>query len=128
MLNPRPIHSGTSSERNAGDESCKNELQLLLRCLQVDFQSTIDVQPLDWECFVQMAEWHGVLSVVAERLRENQNVPANIIQRLRAAQFNTAARNLFLASQLEQLASSFDAERIPYIPWKGLVLSEELYD
>lgn len=105
------------------------ELQLLVACLKPSGGSPAQMlgQTLDWEYVISMAEWHGVLPLVARSLGAEAAVPSLLRERLRQSAFAIAARNLHIASIASRLARHLEAASIPVISYKGVVLSQMLY-
>ena len=110
------------------------ELQLLLATLRPSHDAaneqqihTLLSETLNWDYLLSMAEWHGVLPLVARGLSAQPTVPDAIRSRLQQAAFATAARNLHIASLATRIAVSLESAGVPVISYKGVVLSQLLY-
>src|SRR5581483_6417549 len=102
-----------------------NELRILLACLRPPDSENLSTVPLlldeqiDWEYLWDMASWHGVLPFLARSLARENRVPAEFRERLQAAAFQIAARNLHLASVVAKVSSALESASIPLISYKG---------
>ena len=112
------------------------EIDLLLRCVQTAIGSEctggIRTQPwnnIDWTFVEQTAVQHGVLPLVYRGLREIQqnDVPADVLERLEHRCSAIAERNRFLFEELLGLLALFEANDIPAVPFKGPALAMALH-
>jgi hypothetical protein len=82
----------------------------------------------DWSGFVQLAEHHGVLSLVASNLAQHSpDVPADIAQSLRSAYAENLRRNLWFAGELARILRHFEKRHVRAIPYKGPMLAQSAY-
>ncbi len=110
------------------------ELCLLLRCLQADLETSVDPrltellkQDISWDYLLDMADWHDVTPLLAMRLVGHSAVPPTVSELLRKSALTNYAKNFFLSAELTKLSAALAANGIPYIPYKGTVLSQYLY-
>lgn len=81
-----------------------------------------------WDRLHQLARRHGLLPLVNLHLRaESDLVPSAELERLGAYGLRNAGVMLRLTSELVHLLRWFQADDIPAVPYKGPVLSVELY-
>jgi hypothetical protein len=110
------------------------ELSVLLRCLLADLEISVEPrltellkEDISWDCLFDMAAWHDVTPLLAMRLVGHSAVPLTVSELLRKSAFTNCAKNLFLSAELTKLSTALAANGIPYIPYKGTVLSQYLY-
>ena len=84
---------------------------------------------LDWQEIIALSGWHGIVSLVYRSLQSAcpDEVPAQVMARLRHLYFVNSARTLCLASELSRILASFEKRDIPAYPFKGPALSVMLY-
>jgi Uncharacterised nucleotidyltransferase/Coenzyme PQQ synthesis protein D (PqqD) len=112
------------------------EIDLLLRCVQaaIGNECTGGIRTqlwnnIDWTFVEQTAVQHGVLPLVYRGLREIQqnDVPADVLERLEHSFSAIAERNRFLFEELLGLLALFEANDIPAVPFKGPALAMALH-
>lgn len=82
----------------------------------------------DWTGFLQLAEHHGVLALVASNLAQHSpDVPADIEQSLRSTYAENLRRNLWFAAELTRILEHFEKRHVRAIPYKGPVLAQSAY-
>lgn len=82
----------------------------------------------DWKAFVETAEHHGVLPLVARSMtRYAEGLPAEIRQSLLAAYERNLRRSLWFAAELGRVAGHLSAEGVRVLPYKGPVLAQAVY-
>ncbi|VVB69310.1 putative nucleotidyltransferase [uncultured archaeon] len=82
----------------------------------------------DWQYLLKAADRHGLLPLLYRTLREAQDqVPPAVLSDLRRSYLFNSQRNHLLTGELLRLLERFEAEGILAIPFKGPVLSQELY-
>jgi hypothetical protein len=86
-------------------------------------------QGLDWNRFVNLCDWHGVVPRLYRGLQTVSGgiVPQPALKRLREVYHARSARVLFLATELSKITAAFDERGIPTYPFKGPALSVMLY-
>ena len=86
-------------------------------------------ETVNWPAFVQLANRHGVLSMVYQALkRENlKGLPATVTQELHAAVYQHRLRSLVLSGELARLAYAFSTRGIQMVSFKGPSLSEYIF-
>jgi hypothetical protein len=82
---------------------------------------------LDWSAFLQLAEHHGVLALIAADILVRPELPLTIEQSVRAFHAANAKRSLWLASELGAILDHFAKKDIRAIPYKGPVLAQSAY-
>jgi hypothetical protein len=83
---------------------------------------------IDWPEFLLLAEYHGVLPLVARNLAAHaQGLPADVDQSLRSEFAKNLRRNLWFASELIRILEYFEQNDLRAIPYKGPVLAESAY-
>ena len=112
------------------------EWELILLCARMTVdplaQARINAlmgQDLDWNFVLGTAHQHRVLPLVWRTLSRTvpDGPPELVMGRLRAAYLANAKRNLFLTSELFQVADVLRAQDIPSVPYKGPVLASLVY-
>jgi hypothetical protein len=82
----------------------------------------------DWSGFLQLAEHHGVLALLARNLAQHvPDVSAEIAQSLRTAYAENLRRNLWFAGELTRILEHFEERSVRAIPYKGPVLAQSAY-
>lgn len=85
---------------------------------------------LDWEGFISAAEYHGVVSIVAQRVLESsaaQHISPDMQGRLRKVFQKSLMRSLLLVQEIHQITRAFREKNIPMIPYKGPTLAEQYW-
>jgi Uncharacterised nucleotidyltransferase len=87
-----------------------------------------DISSLDWQELLRRAEHHGVLPLAARNLMERRKrLPAEVERALRAAYEDNLRRSLWFAAEMARIMRHFETERLPAIPYKGVVLAQTVY-
>jgi len=82
----------------------------------------------DWSGFLQLAENHGVLALVAGNLAQHApDTTVDIAQSLRSAYAENLRRNLWFAGELARILEHFEKRSVRAIPYKGPVLAQSAY-
>jgi hypothetical protein len=128
----------SSPEIAAGDKpgreifSLDPEFHLLLACCSIRtpdaatsaLASRAD-SSIDWARVVRIAEHHGVLPLIYQRLQGiPEAVPQAIRDEFRQRYENNARRNLVFVGELFRVLDCLEAHGIETIPYKGPVLAE----
>jgi hypothetical protein len=83
---------------------------------------------VDWDEVLRLAEYHGVLPLVARNLVEHgHGLPPDSERRLRAAYEANLQRSLWFAAELTRIAKHFEQKKLRIIPYKGPVLAQAAY-
>jgi len=109
--------------------------ELLLYCLRVDPGETGDggleaLSSSDWDAFIETSGWYGVAPLLYHRLRTfhpDVPIPANVMERLRQAYLENAARNVGLYHRLGKVLELLRRDNISVIVLKGAHLAELVY-
>jgi hypothetical protein len=111
------------------------ELDVLLRCVETAIGSprseriaTSFGTDLDWVHIERTAFQHGVMPLLYKGLRQQADVPVDVLQRLEQSFSVNAELNRFLFRELLGLLALFDANDVPAVPIKGPTLALSLYD
>ena len=86
-------------------------------------------EPVDWAAVERLADAHGVLPLLAQRLEAHASgeVPATVRARLRQRMLVHAARSLVLTRALVDLLTALSARGILALPYKGPALAAVAY-
>lgn len=82
---------------------------------------------IDWNAFLKLAEFHGVLPLAAQNLTRVGGVPAATATALKSAFETNVRRNLWFASEMVRIAEHFESRSIKIVPYKGPALAESAY-
>jgi hypothetical protein len=84
---------------------------------------------LDWPYLLETAGRNGLIPLLYRHLGHpaTDAVPASMMDRLRNHFYLNARHNAFLTEELNRLVTVFEEQGVAVIPFKGPVLSEELY-
>ncbi|HEY9600949.1 MAG TPA: nucleotidyltransferase family protein [Allocoleopsis sp.] len=118
------------------DVERRPEIELLLCCsrTRLDSQRTqllsiLVQEEIDWTYLIQIALRQGVMPLLYFNLNTTcpDAVPKTVLEQLRNHFQSNALNSLFLASELLKLLNLFNENAIPTIPFKGPVLTAEVY-
>ena len=95
-----------------------------------DLDNFISDHKIDWEYLIELANQQGMLSLLHLGLKEvkREEIPTKVTDYLKAIYYENTKRNLLLLSKLIQLLQLLDAAGINAVPFKGVLLSKNLYD
>lgn len=84
---------------------------------------------VDWPAFLDLAEEHAIVGLVAKRLQEcgDSAIPPQILDELRARQRDYVLFTLRLTAEMFRLFDAFAAAQLPALVTKGPVLSARAY-
>lgn len=108
------------------------ETDLLLACARTDRSSetasrigALVQEGIDWERLLRMAQMHKLMPLLYWQLSgiPPENLPADILKRLRDHFNANHLRNLFLTGELLKLSDELGSRGIPALPYKGPVLA-----
>ncbi len=132
LLPPPPV-SSTQLQR-------QGEFELLCALAGVDLASqrveriaNWNFSTLDWSKFLQSAEYHGVLPLVARNLIEHgraehgRGLPPEVERSLRSGYEANLRRSLWFAAELARIMQHFERGQLRALPYKGAVLAQSLY-
>ena len=118
------INEGNTAVRRSA------EFELLLACCRTEQLSPEQIKKLstrvEWNRVLELAEQHGLLPVMQQRLAPYSSYVPIWQDFLKAAQLN-ARRALWLSALLEQVLDRLQAHSIEPLPYKGPALAEMLY-
>jgi hypothetical protein len=84
--------------------------------------------PLDWNNVLDLAEHHGVSSLLCHALTPiTEKIPSQVIETLKQRYGENVRKCLLLARELIRILDSLNAQGIEAIAYKGLALSEVVY-
>ena len=109
---------------------------LLLDCLKFSSESIppdrfSTLTSENWKDFLALAADQRVRSILYHRIKQQKIIslfPENIIQNLSQANKNTTTLNLFLISELNEIAKTLKENNITLIVLKGLYLASQVYE
>ena len=116
--------------------SARPEVELLLLCARTRMPSEtaarIEVllqQDLDWDCLLEMAQEHGMTSLLYWNLNATcpEAVPEASLERLRSRFHKVARYNVYMAGELLKLLDLFETHGISVVPFKGPAFAESVY-
>src|SRR6516164_7590301 len=82
----------------------------------------------DWEAAITAANEHGVIPMLYSRLTANSvAVPAQVFERMRIENESNVFHSLANAAELLEVLRDFDEQKIPVMPFKGIVLAQSMY-
>jgi hypothetical protein len=82
----------------------------------------------DWDLLLTVARQHGVSPLLFTRLSESGAfIPPEPKERLKRAYFKNVFHSMANAAELISVLRAFDLERIPAMPFKGIVLGACVY-
>lgn len=83
---------------------------------------------LDWNEFLRLAEYHGVLALAAHNLIEHaRGLPPEIERSLRAAYETNMRRSLWFTAELARIMVQIERMRLHAVPYKGPLLAQSAY-
>jgi len=92
-----------------------------------------NLRAVDWSEVLRVAEYHGVLSLVARNLIDNYRVkkgrglPPEVERSLRSAYEANLRRSLWFTAELARIMQHFERRQLRVLPYKGPVLAQSLY-
>jgi len=130
MTEPAPTFPASSFELQAA-----GEFELLCALVgtelapeRVERIANWNLSPIDWSEMVRLAEWHGVVPLVARNLLQyGRGLPPETGRCLRSAYEANLRRNLWFAAELVRIMRQFERARLRAVPYKGPVLAASLY-
>ncbi len=84
-------------------------------------------QPIDWPAVLDLAEKHGVASLLHQKLSGLAGAPPQVMSVLARGYDTDVRKSLFLARELFQVSDCLELSGIETLPYKGIVLSEVFY-
>ena len=104
------------------------EFELLRSCCAEEPEFTaVFGSSVRWEKVVRLAEHHGVIPKVHERLSRSSLVPEPVQVALRQAHDDNLRRTLWLTRELLRVLDQLNECGIATMPYKGPVLADMLY-
>jgi len=92
-----------------------------------------NLSALEWSEVLRLAEYHGVLPLVARnlielgRVKDGRGLPAEVERSLRSAYEANLRRSLWFAAELARIMEHFERRQVRVVPYKGPVLAQSLY-
>jgi hypothetical protein len=81
-----------------------------------------------WDCFLRLADHHGTSSLLYQNLlRVGDGLPTSVLATLRRRYEANIHKSLYLTRELIRILDCLAPLAITVIPYKGVVLSENLY-
>lgn len=131
----RPVSLHAADLRPVQSPSSRPEFDLLLACCADSSQSErmdrirpILSCPLDWPCVLHLADHHGVIPQVYDRLSTLPELVAREqLITLRAHYQESARKSLWFTGELVRILRHLESLGIEALPYKGPALAELLY-
>ena len=84
---------------------------------------------MDWDEFLQLTEWHRLVSQVTRRLRswKWERFPEDIRRKLNSMAKDNALSSLALLAELSDILVLFNQNGVPVLTLKGPVMAQDLY-
>src|SRR6267378_1389972 len=130
MTDPLPPSSMSSTRLQTQGEF---ELLCAVACAELspEWRTRIanwNLSALDWSEVLRLAEYHGVLPLVARNLIENgRELPPEVERSLRSAYETNLRRSLWFTAELARIMQRFERRQLRAVPYKGPVLAQSLY-
>jgi putative nucleotidyltransferase-like protein len=121
---------------DSAPEARRPETEILLACARTHASSADQERirrlaggPVDWAAVEILADAHGVLPLLAQRLEAHasQEVSAAVRSRLRQRMLTHAVRCLVLTRALVDLLTALSERGVPALPYKGPALAAVAY-
>jgi len=126
--------SGVSKHNRVGDNVVtmviNSEQELLFRCLGKGEQPVCaESDEIDWHLFLDLAQAHNVVPIVAARLRDlsRGDIPVKVSETLQSWQLESTRHNMALVSELAKILESLLANQVTGIAFKGPVTAMMAY-
>lgn len=112
------------------------EMQLLFCCARRGHDSSrrdellfLIHRGIDWDYLLTVASQHGVVPLVQQALSGYcaDEVPTEVLEKLKAISRSNAQHNLHLTSSLLALLTAFEARSVSAVPYKGPMLAARAY-
>jgi|SRR5450631_560927 len=127
LLPPPPVSSAAPQRRNEFALLCALSGSELTP-ERIEHIANWDRSALDWSEVLRVAEYHGVLPLVARNLMEHaRGLPPEIERSLRSEYDANLRRSLWFSAELARIMQSFEHRQLRVVPYKGPVLAEALY-
>ena len=103
---------------------------LLIARSENDLEDFIAGHQIDWDYLLDLANNQGMIPLLYLGLKEIKQVqiPTRITDYLEVSYFKNTQRNLLLVSRLVKLLRLLDKNGIEVVPFKGVLLSKDIYD
>ncbi|NOG84541.1 MAG: nucleotidyltransferase family protein [Planctomycetes bacterium] len=85
---------------------------------------------INWDEILASASWHGIGPLLYNSLKSFQktdSIPVEFMGKVKAAYYDTVARNMCLYAELERILEAFDNGGIEVIILKGAALAQTVY-
>jgi len=104
-------------------------------CIQPDPQQLAGIEhllsmTLDWNYIYNIATMHGIENLLYHNIllcKNNDLVPANIIEKFKKCYMINAYKNMILLNEYYKIVNHFHAQKIKIIPLKGIGLLRSIY-
>lgn len=111
------------------------EIKLLLLCSKINVENkelnqinSLCARRINWNYFKALIIKHRVLSIVYDNLKTVKNAPEHFVMEIRTLSMKNAARSFFFTTFLQKLIFFLNKNNIFIIPFKGPLLSEQIYE
>jgi hypothetical protein len=92
---------------------------------------SIDLNKVDWDTFLRLAQFHRVKPLVHHGLTQSDfkvAIPQNIITNLKEAHYHRLLVNMDHTKEMLQIIRLLEERGVKVIPYKGVILAEEAYN
>ena len=107
------------------------EFKLLLAIARSknDLDNFISEHQIDWDYLLELAFHHGMLPILHLGLNKSKEykIPAKVTDHLKNFYFENTQSNILLLGNLVKLLQLLDEAKIEVVPFKGILLSKDLY-
>ncbi|QNF26178.1 nucleotidyltransferase domain-containing protein [Metabacillus elymi] len=111
-----------------GLEELPKELKLILELLKENSLITKGMfEGIDWDLFIRLAIHHRVYSTLFFKVKINELVPQQVVNRFAFEYKKNTFKMLYLSGEMEQVSKLFDQNNLKLIHLKGPILAKELY-
>src|SRR5437899_1933775 len=87
-----------------------------------------NLSAVEWSEVLRLAEYHGVLPLVARNLIGlGRGLPVEVERSLRSAYEANLRRSLWFTAELARIMQHFERRQLLAVPYKGPVLAQSLY-
>ena len=116
------------------EKAKEEELKLILACCRtkqgLQTKSKISYlarQKLDWDYILNTCQQHRIISLFYQQVRQNYNIPPEIVSKFSKFERENSFHNIFIASKLAELIEHFQSAKISVISFKGATLAVSAY-
>jgi hypothetical protein len=117
------------------NQGCQNEIELILRCAclnpdrrDIDQIKHLSAREMNWTFIKETVLRNRICPIVLKNfMRIQENIPPDIFSQLKKQTLFTGGRSLILGTHLQHMIRVFNEQDIFVLPFKGPVLSGQVY-